>query len=109
MTLRAIGTNPFSTHLEPEEPLFTITPGGSADGRVTVAGWTALDQFIVTGHENGKLNLWDMEGELFYEKEDKAHSATITDLQMSADGTYFLTSSKDKSAKVCLYYLYFWK
>lgn len=40
------------------------------------------------------------DGELFWEKEEKAHSETITDLQVSEDGTYFVTSSKDKSAKV---------
>jgi hypothetical protein len=43
----------------------------------------------------------NQDGELFYEKEDKAHTELITDMQMSPDGTYFITSSKDKSAKVC--------
>ena len=42
---------------QPEEPLFRITNNGS---KPTVAAWTALDQYIVTGHENGTLNLWDM-------------------------------------------------
>ena len=42
---------------QPEAPLFTITNNGS---KPTVAAWTALDQYIVTGHENGTLNLWDM-------------------------------------------------
>lgn len=102
---------------QPETPLFTITNNGS---KPTVAAWTALDQYIVTGHENGTLNLWDMvspalllplgmrtdvlvtsqEGELFCDKEERAHSEPITDLQMSPDGTWFVTSSKDKSAKV---------
>jgi len=31
---------------------------------------------------------------------NKVHEATITDLQMSADRTYFITASKDKSAKI---------
>ncbi|SGY77211.1 BQ5605_C005g03580 [Microbotryum silenes-dioicae] len=79
------------------EPLFQIESTGS---KATVAAWCALDQYIVTGHENGYLNLWDMDGELFYEKEDRAHSDLITDLQMAPDGTYFITSSKDKSAKI---------
>jgi len=82
---------------QPKEPLFVISPSGS---KATVAAWTALDDLIVTGHENGTLNLWDMDGELFYEREDKAHSETITDLQVSDDGTWFVTSSKDKSAKL---------
>lgn len=104
---------------ESDEPLFTITASGS---KATVAAWCALDQYIVTGHENGTLNLWDMvslrpscpvflelisiavhqDGELFYEKEERGHSELITDMQMSPDGTYLITSSKDKSAKVSL-------
>lgn len=35
-----------------------------------------------------------------FDKEERAHQGVITDLQMSPDGTYFITSSKDKSAKV---------
>lgn len=42
------------------------------------------------------------DGELFYEKEERGHSELITDMQMSPDGTYLITSSKDKSAKVSL-------
>ncbi|KAK4700692.1 translation initiation factor 3 subunit I, partial [Phenoliferia sp. Uapishka_3] len=80
-----------------DEPIFTINPHGK---KATVAAWTALDQYIVTGHEDGRLNLWDMDGELFWEKEEKAHQELITDLQFSEDGTYFVTSSKDKSAKI---------
>lgn len=41
------------------------------------------------------------EGLLFFDKEERGHQGVITDLQMSPDGTYFITSSKDKSAKVC--------
>lgn len=44
-------------HTETDEPLFTVTASGS---KATVAAWCALDQYIVTGHENGTLNLWDM-------------------------------------------------
>ena len=45
-----------------------------------------------------RVNVQD--GELFWEPEEKAHQEQITDLQLSEDGTYFVTSSKDKSAKV---------
>ena len=31
---------------------------------------------------------------------NKVHELTLTDLQMSADRTYFITASKDKSAKI---------
>lgn len=107
---------------ESKEPQFTIKPTGS---KATVAAWCGLDEFIVTAHEDGTLNLWDTvrprlllfrvflrewpltrhaalqeEGLLFFDKEERGHTGVITDLQMSPDGTYFVTSSKDKSAKV---------
>jgi len=40
------------------------------------------------------------EGYIFFDREERGHSGIITDLQMSPDGTYFITSSKDKSSKV---------
>ncbi|CEQ42045.1 SPOSA6832_03822 [Sporobolomyces salmonicolor] len=105
---------------ESKEPQFVVKPSGS---KATVAAWCGLDEFIVTAHEDGTLNLWDTvrwtpsllsghaakltdnlrmqeEGYIFFDKEEKAHSGVITDLQMSPDGTYFITSSKDKSAKI---------
>jgi len=33
------------------------------------------------------------------------HTAEITDIQLSGDGTYFISSSKDKSARVSFGYL----
>ncbi|GAA5985509.1 hypothetical protein JCM10908_007003 [Rhodotorula pacifica] len=81
-----------------KEPLFTIKPNGS---KATVAAWCGLDEFIVTAHEDGTLNLWDTEeGLLFFDKEERGHQGIVTDLQMSPDGTYFITSSKDKTAKI---------
>lgn len=41
---------------EAKEPQFVIKPTGS---KATVAGWCGLDEFIVTAHEDGTLNLWD--------------------------------------------------
>lgn len=51
------GTDRVPFPSEPDEPLFTINPTGK---KATVAAWTALDQYIVTAHEDGRLNLWDM-------------------------------------------------
>lgn len=41
---------------ESKEPQFLIKPSGS---KATVAAWCGLDEFIVTAHEDGTLNLWD--------------------------------------------------
>lgn len=47
---------PDARHTEPDDPVFTINPGGK---KTTVAAWSALDKFIVTGHEDGMLKLFD--------------------------------------------------
>ncbi|GAA5971815.1 hypothetical protein JCM3765_003507 [Sporobolomyces pararoseus] len=87
-----------SPESQSKEPQFLIKPSGS---KATVAAWCGLDEFIVTAHEDGTLNLWDTEeGYIFFDKEERGHSGLITDLQMSPDGTYFITSSKDKSSKI---------
>lgn len=76
---------------------FEIAPHRS---KATVAAWTALDELIMTGHENGDVALWDTdEGMEFWEREEKSHADTITDLQVSLDGTWAVTSSKDRTAK----------
>lgn len=54
----------------------------------------------MTGHEDGGLTLWDNEGYMFEELEEKPHMRQITDLQVSSDSSYFVTSSKDKQAKL---------
>lgn len=82
---------------QPDEPLLLINPIGS---KAQVVAFSALDKHLVTGHENGKVALWDVEtGEEVASKE-KNHVGLITDLQMSPDRTFFLTSSKDKSARL---------
>ncbi|WAR55432.1 hypothetical protein PtB15_6B173 [Puccinia triticina] len=82
---------------QPDEPLLVFNPIGS---KAQVVAFSPLDQHLITGHENGKVALWDVNtGEEVASKE-KNHIGLITDLQMSADRTYFLTSSKDKSARL---------
>lgn len=67
--------------------------------KVTSALWANLDQNIITGHENGTVSLYDlrMVKEL---NSVRDHTANINDMQMSKDGTMFVTSSKDTSAKL---------
>lgn len=58
-----------------------------------------MDQNIITGHENGTITLFDLR----MGKELKSvcdHTANINDMQMSKDGTMFVTASKDASAKL---------
>lgn len=67
--------------------------------KFTRACWTYDGKFIVAGHANGEVSKFDAEtGELIASVH--AHDLTVTDLQMSPDRTYFITSSKDKTGKL---------
>lgn len=82
---------------EPDEPSVKIT---AFQSRFTVAAWSYLDRFIVAGHEDGAISLFEsIDGEE-WDSRPKVHTDVITDLQMSPDRTYFVTSSKDKTAKL---------
>ncbi|KAI9283340.1 WD40-repeat-containing domain protein [Sporodiniella umbellata] len=78
-------------------PIVVITNNG--ESKAVVAGWSFLDKYIITGHEDGTICQWDWKsGEKT--KSVKAHEDVLTDMQMSSDRTYFITASKDKSAKI---------
>ncbi|KAG0289289.1 translation initiation factor eIF3 subunit [Linnemannia gamsii] len=78
------------------EPVHNFNPEGP---KITVAAWGALNRYIVAGRENGSVALIDPKtGECV--STNKVHELTLTDLQMSSDRTYFVTASKDKSAKI---------
>jgi len=78
------------------EPESVIHPKGS---KATVAGWGNLNKYIIAGHENGSVSIFNWKtGEL--QRQVEAHKEPITDLQFSDDRTYFITSSKDKTAKI---------
>ncbi|BFZ54704.1 translation initiation factor eIF3 subunit [Savitreella phatthalungensis] len=79
-----------------DAPILTIT---TEDSKVTVAGWSALDRHIITAHENGAVSLYDAKSGTRVDRR-QVHEATVTDLQVAQDGTYFLTASKDKTAKL---------
>lgn len=61
----------------------------------------ATPHLIVTGHESGKVALFDAKTGEEVDSNERAHSEPITDLQMASDRSYFITSSKDKCARVC--------
>lgn len=80
-----------------EDKLLTITFEGS---KATVAGFSYLNEYIIAAHEDGSLSQWDAQtGEMIYSVPG-VHAEPITDLQWSPDRTFFITSSKDKTAKI---------
>ena len=82
---------------ESPDPISTITLSGS---KATVAIFGPLSDFVLTGHESGKIGKYDVKTGEEINSVDDAHRGEITDIQLSPDGTYFITSSKDKTARV---------
>lgn len=69
--------------------------------KVTVAGFSACTRYIISGHEDGSVTQWDAKtGEEYERAYPHEDGMMVTDLQWSSDRTYFVTSSKDKTAKV---------
>ena len=83
--------------LEPEDALFTFNPIGS---KATVVTFAHDPSLILTGHESGKVALWDAKTGEEVSSNEHAHRDVVTDLQVHPDRTYFVTSSKDKTARV---------
>uniref|UniRef100_U5EMH0 Eukaryotic translation initiation factor 3 subunit I n=1 Tax=Corethrella appendiculata TaxID=1370023 RepID=U5EMH0_9DIPT len=67
--------------------------------KITSMLWGALDETIITGHENGTISIYDLRAakEINSVKE---HQSVINDMQMSSDGTMFVSASKDTTAKL---------
>ena len=89
--------SPAASPTEPSDPIVEFNPIGS---KATVAAFAPLSQTIITGHESGKVAIFDAKSGEELVTNEKAHSGQVTDIQLSQDGTYFVTSSKDKSARV---------
>ena len=71
------------------------------ESKATVAGWSYLDKYIISGHEDGTVTQWDAKtGELLMSMEVHEYDTTINDLQFSPDRTYLITAGKDKTAKI---------
>jgi translation initiation factor 3 subunit I len=69
----------------------------------TVIKFTDCNEAILTAHDDGKLALWDYNRST--EKNGlltstQTHGDTIRDIQFSRDRTYFITASKDTTAKL---------
>lgn len=78
------------------EPILRIPIG---DSKITSMLWGNLDTQVITGHENGTLSIFDLRNgkEL---NSVKDHAGVINDMQMSKDGTMFVTACKDTTAKL---------
>ncbi len=68
--------------------------------KATVCAFTLVPDIIITGHESGKVALFNVKTGEEIENNERAHGEVVTDLQLSKDRTYCITSSKDKSARV---------
>ncbi|KAG6331068.1 hypothetical protein ID866_8020, partial [Astraeus odoratus] len=79
------------------EPEHMFHPVGS---KATVCAFTYKANLIVTGHESGKIALFDVVTGMEVLNNERAHMDQVTDLQLSPDRTYFITSSKDKTARL---------
>ncbi|OJJ48624.1 hypothetical protein ASPZODRAFT_2124666 [Penicilliopsis zonata CBS 506.65] len=81
-----------------EEPRLRIT---CEESKATVAGWSYLGKYIIAAHEDGSVSQYDAkDGEQIKNVQAHEFDHQINDIQFSADRTYFITASKDKSAKL---------
>lgn len=67
-----------------------------------VAAWTSEGENLLVGLNNGEVKKFSLSGEKKGEavKSIKAHDEAVSDLQTSLDRSYFITSSRDKLAKL---------
>jgi len=69
------------------------------DSPVRSALFGPLDQFVITGHEDGSLVQWDVKtGRKM--NSIKEHTKKVNDLQFSKEETMFITASSDCTAKL---------
>ncbi|KAI9670507.1 MAG: translation initiation factor eIF3 subunit [Caeruleum heppii] len=81
-----------------DEPTLKIT---CEDSKATVAGWSYLSKFIIAGHEDGSVSQYDAKsGDQLNNVQAHEADLQINDLQWAPDRTYFITASKDKTAKL---------
>jgi len=75
------------------------TRGCGEKGKITSAVWGDMEDFLITGCDNGEMHKVDARtGEIL--KSVKEHSGMITEIEMHIDRTMFITSSKDHTAKL---------
>jgi len=62
--------------------------------------WGFLDEYIITGNDNGHLYVWDANNldELY--RNESSHKGAIHDMQLSKDQTLLVTASKDTTSQL---------
>ncbi|KAE8134183.1 eukaryotic translation initiation factor 3 subunit I [Aspergillus pseudotamarii] len=97
-TIAVLDINYENLEAQAEEPSLRIT---CTESKATVAGWSYLGKYIIAGHEDGSVSQYDSKtGEQLENVQAHEFDNLISDIQFSADRTYFITASKDKSAKL---------
>jgi translation initiation factor 3 subunit I len=80
------------------EPILKVSMP-DAKTKAMVVAWTDCNDYLVTGHNDGSLTLWDAKtGKKCAEA--KEHTDAIKDLQMAPDRSFFVTASRDCTAKI---------
>jgi len=79
-----------------DEPIMKVTIPDKGP-KVTAMVWSGLDDFILTGHENGDIVQWCVKTQKKLCMKS-THQKAVSDMQMSKDGTMLISSSKDTSA-----------
>uniref|UniRef100_A0A183E4N5 Serine-threonine kinase receptor-associated protein n=1 Tax=Gongylonema pulchrum TaxID=637853 RepID=A0A183E4N5_9BILA len=86
--------------LKGEQPLFRKSLQTQAFSCV----WTHLDDTLCIGNEKGNLHQYDIRKGVGSDDvvnfNDEAHKFQINDMQMSADESFLITASKDKTARL---------
>jgi len=85
-------------NLETATPILRV-PIESSMSKITSAIWGPCDEFILTGHESGEINQFDVKtGSVLQSRKD--HTKQINDIQAYKDQTMFITASKDNTARL---------
>eukprot|EP00850_Spirogloea_muscicola_P019068 SM000183S03962 [mRNA] locus=s183:16269:18475:+ [translate_table: standard] len=82
-----------------DETLLTIK---GPVGRINRCVWGPLNRTLIGAGEDATVRMWDAEtGQVLKESDaETGHQKRIASLEVSADGSHFITGSNDKSAKL---------
>lgn len=82
-----------------QSPVLKLTMNQANQSKITSMLWGALDETVITGHENGSIRIWDLRTAKELNSVND-HTGVINDMQLSADGTMLVSASKDTTAKL---------